>query len=460
MAESIPTGQKNRITPEDCMLYGYNNEGEKIIVGINTEIISNMLLQDYHIMHLIDNNKTYIYKDGVYCTDAKSFLKKELYKTFEGTHNQYWHPVMTEHEAKQILERTCTMASTKIRNLQGYNGLLNLNNCILNLDNMDEYDHSPEFKLLTKLPVNYDLDAQCPCFMGFLEQAIKPEYFNVVGEMMGYTLWPDYNVHKAFMMLGPKRTGKSTLIRVIEALNGHSNCSHVSLQDLVSQRFARARLFGNRINTYGDLPATAMSDVGIFKNVTGEDEIDAEYKGTQIFSFRNTAKLIYSANALPSIKVSDDAFYNRWIIIPFENSFYGREDTGLTARLTTPEELSGILNFALAGLIRLRENDWQFSDRISSGAYYRRKSNPVLAFLEDCCESYETAYATKSDLLKAYNLWASSHGYPSATSKKAFGTIMMDQTVIPTDTCQPKVGDRQVEAWSGIRIKKEPISLS
>jgi len=459
MADSS-TEKKPKITLDDCILSGTNIYGEKVIYGINSEIASNLLLQDYHILHLVDNDDTLIYKDGVYSRDAKSYLKKVLYETFKGTFNQYWYPVMRESVAKEILARTCTMASTTIRKIQNKNRLLNLNNCVLNLDNMDEYDHSPEFKLLTKLPVNYDLDAECPRFMEFLEQAIKPEYHDVVGEMMGYTLWPDYNVHKAFMMLGPKRTGKSTLIRVIEALNGHSNCSHVSLQDLVSQRFARARLFGNRINTYGDLPATAMSDVGIFKNVTGEDEIDAEYKGTQIFSFRNTAKLIYSANALPMIKISDDAFYNRWVIIPFENSFYGREDTGLTTKLTTPEELSGILNFALAGLIRLRKNDWQFSDRISSGAYYRRKSNPVLAFLEDCCESCETAYATKADLLKAYNLWASSHGYPSATSKKAFGTIMQDQTVIPTDTCQPKVGDRQVEAWSGIRIKKEPISLS
>lgn len=459
MAESIFTGKIARITSDDCILGGINKRGEKVIIGINTEIVSDMLLQDYHILHLVENNITYIYKNGVYCTDAKSYLKKMLYEIFAGTHNQAWMPVMTEREAKQILDRTCSMASTTIESLQGKNRLLNLENCVLNLDNMVVYDHSPEFKLITKLPVDYDPDARCPKFMEFLEQAIDTKYFDVVSEMMGYTLWPDYNAQKAFMFLGPKRTGKSTLIRVIEALNGHSNCSHVSLQDLVGQRFPRARLFGNRLNTYGDLPATAMSDVGIFKNVTGEDEIDAEYKGSQIFSFRNTAKLIYSANRLPMIKVDDDAFYNRWVIIPFENSFYGHEDTHLTEKLTTPEELSGILNFALSGLIRLKKNDWHFSDKISSGTYYRRKSNPVLAFLEECCECSDSDYVVKAELLGAYNSWASVNGHPPAASKKGFGTIMQDQTVIPTDTCQPKVGDRQVEAWSGMRFKKEPIVL-
>ena len=331
--------------------------------------------------------------------------------------------------------------------------LLNLANCVLDLTDKTIYDHSPDFKLLTKLPIHYDPDAECPLFMKFLEQAIDDRNFDVVGEMIGYTLWPDYNVHKAFMLLGPKRTGKSTLIRVIEAINGNSNCSHVSLQDLVSQRFARARLFGNRINTYGDLPAIPMSDVGIFKNVTGEDEIDAENKGTQIFSFRNTAKLIYSANSLPRIKINDEAFYNRWIIIPFENSFYGREDVHLTAKLTTQEELSGILNFALLGLDRLIKNRWQFSDHISSGDYYKRESNPVLAFLEDCCEASDTDYIIKADLIKAFNRWASTHKHPPASSKNAFGRIMTDQTIIPVDSCQPKVEDRQVEAWAGIKYK-------
>lgn len=154
------------------------------------------------------------------------------------------------------------------------------------------------------------------------------------------------------------------------------------------------------------------------------------------------------------IKVDDDAFYNRWIIIPFDNSVYGHEDVKLTSKLTSSEELSGILNFALRGLSRLKDNYWQFTDG-NSGAGYRRKSNPVIAFLEDCCEPSDTGYIIKAELLKAYNRWAAEHDLPPAKSKKAFGGIIQDQTVIPVDTSQPKVGDRQVEAWAGIRLKAD-----
>jgi putative DNA primase/helicase len=242
---------------------------------------------------------------------------------------------------------------------------------------------------------------------------------------------------------------------VIEALIGANDCSHVSLQDLAENRFARARLFGKKLNTYGDLPAIPIKDTGIFKNLTGQDTIDAENKFEQIFSFRNRAKLLYSANRLPMLKYEDDAFYNRWIIVPFENSIYGKEDPDLTAKLTTPTELSGILNFGLEGLKQLRANNWHFSyGETESGELYRRASNPLVAFLEDMCIPSDE-YVVKAELVKAFNQYAREKGLPPATSNKAFGIAMQDQMIIPVETKHPKVGGSQVEAWSGISLRKE-----
>ena len=230
----------------------------------------------------------------------------------------------------------------------------------------------------------YEPDAECPKFREFMDQSLDKKYHDLIAEFVGYILWPQYHIHKAFMFLGPKRTGKGTMMRVIEAVVGQNSCSHVSLQDLLEHRFMRARLFGKKLNSYGDLPATPLKDAGIFKNVTGEDTIDAENKYEQPFSFKNSAKMLSSANRLPKMRVPDDAFYGRWVIVPFENSCYGKEDTELTAKLTTAEELSGILNLGLEGLKRLRKNGWRFTYEDDAAAIYRKKSNPLLAFLEYC----------------------------------------------------------------------------
>jgi putative DNA primase/helicase len=243
------------------------------------------------------------------------------------------------------------------------------------------------------------------------------------------------------------------MIRTIEAIVGKPDCSHVSLQDLTGNRFMRARLFGKKLNTYGDLPTTPITDAGIFKNLTGEDTIDAENKFEHPFSFRNKAKLLFSANTLPSMKSHDDAFYNRWIIVPFEESVLGKEDSNLTKKLTVPEELSGILNFGLAGLDRLRTNNWKFSYEDDAAALYRRKSNPIIAFLEDECEVSTDDYVIKADLISAYNQYAKKMKLAQATSGIAFGRAMMDQTSIPVVTFHPKAKDKQVEAWRGIRLK-------
>jgi putative DNA primase/helicase len=263
----------------------------------------------------------------------------------------------------------------------------------------------------------------------------------------------EHIIHKAFMFLGPKRAGKGTMIRVIEAAIGGGDCSHVSLQDLEAHRFMRAKLFGKKLNTYGDLPATPIADAGIFKNLTGEDTIEGENKFEHPFSFKNTAKILFSANALPKMKVHDDAFYNRWIIILFNNSVFGKEDPKLTAKLTTPEELSGIINLAMAGLKRLRENGWKFTYGDDAAAIYLRNCEPVIAFLEDRCEVSE-GYVVKAELVQAFNQYAKQMKLPLASSKKAFGMSMKDQTTIPVETTYPSVDDKQVEAWGGIKLKE------
>lgn len=449
---SIPEPKHSDLNLEDCLLHNRNND----ISGINYDRIAEFVTQRASIIHIIENRKTYLYSNGVYCGHAHDLIESVLYELFSEFTDGGGQSILKKRDLSEIRARIDAKCGISIEQLETVAGnVFNAANGILDLDTGQLNPPSPDNLTLTKSPTAYDPEAECPNFLEFLDEALDTSaQKDAIGEMVGYILESDYHVHKAFMLLGPKRAGKGTFIRTIEATIGHDDCSHVSLQDLSDHRFARARLFGKKLNTSGDLPAIPIKDPGIFKNLTGEDTIDAENKFEQIFSFKNRAKLLFSANALPKLRYEDDAFYNRWIIIPFNNSMFGKEDPGLTARLTTPEERSGILNFGLEGLKRLRTNGWHFSyGEKESGELYRRASNPVIAFLEDKCEPSE-GYVVKADLLKAYNEYAKAQGLPPATSKKSFGTALQDQAVIPVDTTNPKVNGKQVEAWSGIRLKE------
>jgi putative DNA primase/helicase len=438
-----------RLGIEDCIVLNK----QKLPSGINHDVTARWMLQDNHIVHLIETENTLIYRDGVYEDFAEVHLKKTLFDSFECITNSDGRSILSSHDVKEVMDRICMWSLKSINEFRCDKPVFNMANGVLNLETYELMPHSPDWMLMSKSPAKFDPQAKCPNFLKFRDQALESKYHPLIEEFIGYTLWNEYLIHKAFMFLGLPRAGKGTMIRVIESVIGSQDCSHVSLQDLSENRFMRARLFGRKLNTYGDLPTTPIKDTGIFKNLTGEDTIDAENKFEHPFSFKNSTKLLFSANKLPKTKIQDDAFYVRWIIVFFNNSVLGHEDSKLIEKLTTPEELSGIINLALNGLKRLRENVWKFTYDEDPVSIYRRNCEPVIAFLEDRCEVFE-GYVVKSDLVKAYNEYAKQNGLPVAPSKKAFGTTMIDQTVIPVETTYPSVNGKQVEAWAGIKLKQ------
>jgi len=443
------SGGVEKLTPLDCLI-----PDGKHIKGINYDKAAEMILQNAHILRLAETGANYIYIGGVYLPIGWGYLEQQLYENFKGIAKKNGQAVNNSGTINEILNQAFSRKTISMDSLLSRTPMLNVENGLLDLNTKVLIEHDPDYLMLSQMDVEYDPDAECPMFMDFLDGALAPEYHDSMGELFGYTLWPDHNIQKAFMLLGPRRSGKGTMLRVMQALIGELSTSHIGLQQLCNDRFARAELFGKMLNTFGDLPRDPIRDTGFFKAVTGEDSIMAERKFGQPFNFKNIAKLVYSANYAPGLKGSDDdAFYGRWIIFPFENSVYGHEDPHLTEKLTTPAELSGILNWALDGLSRLRDNGWKFSYTDDAAAIYRRKSKPESAFLEDCCEADEISYVPKADLVKAYNEYAKSLGLPPASSKKAFGTYMLDQTIVPVETYHPMVDGRQVEAWRGIRLK-------
>jgi putative DNA primase/helicase len=189
------------------------------------------------------------------------------------------------------------------------------------------------------------------------------------------------------MLFGKGANGKSTLLRLIEAFLGAINCSHRSLQQIDQDRFAVASLFGKLANLFADLKSTRVSETGYFKMLSGGDPIPAEFKFKDAFYFRNKAKLWFSANEIPESDDKTDAYYRRWRIFHFDKQFLkGKDDPQLIDKLTTPEELSGLLNMALTGLSRL-QRDGGFNDKdIDEIRHdYEIHTNDVNAFLYEKC---------------------------------------------------------------------------
>jgi len=99
------------------------------------------------------------------------------------------------------------------------------------------------------------------------------EKWPLLFEIIGYTLYPKYDLHKAVMLIGGGSNGKSTYLRLLRDVLGPENVTSIPLQDLVDddKRFVVAQLHGKLANIFADLPPTALRSTGRFKVLTGED---------------------------------------------------------------------------------------------------------------------------------------------------------------------------------------------
>lgn len=411
-------------------------------------------IKAHHFKTVEDTEKLYHYDHGVYLESGEVILKALVESEFSD--------ITTDTLIRDVIGKVKRRTYTK-RALFNNGHVLNVKNGLIDLDTMELQPHSPDYLSTAQLNIIYDPTATAPRTKTFLEEVAQAKDIPLIEEIIGWLLWPEYTVHKALMLLGQGRNGKGTLLRLITALIGKDNVSNVSLQELASDRFSKADLFGKLANIGGDLPAKDLSDTATFRGLTGGDRSRAQGKYAMPFNFDNTAKMLFSANLLPRSPDDTNAFYSRWIILEFLHTFDPQKGTGdsdLDSKLQTPEELSGLLNIALAGLARLKANGWRFSyDKTVEDVelMYKRNANPVLAFLIDECEERPESYIEKNVLLSRFKEYAERHGLrPVSTTK--FSELLKDQTEIPVSDYRPWTGGGAApRCWLGIKLKNEYI---
>jgi P4 family phage/plasmid primase-like protien len=255
------------------------------------------------------------------------------------------------------------------------------------MDTLELTEHSPDQLHLIQLPLKYDSKARCPNITKFLRQVLNREDVITALEIIGYCLYKSAEYEKATMLVGSGSNGKSVFLKLIEALVGSENTSHIALQDLDKDRFASAGLYCKMVNTFADLKKVKLMSTGHFKMLVSGDRIRGQNKFKDPFDFNNYAKLIFSANEIPESEDQTYAYYRRWLILEFEKVFdEADKDTKLINKLSAPEELSGLLNLALIALKKLRhDNGFKDIPVEEIRKKYEERSNTVKAFIDSKC---------------------------------------------------------------------------
>ncbi len=366
-----------------------------------------------------------VYESGAYKASGEQLIQRQVKKLLGAWNKDSdWSSYLTREvveyirvDAPQLWERPPT-------------DVVNVKNGLLELETNDLKPHDPEHLSPIQIPVEYDPKATCPDWEQFVRQTFpRGRAQELAWEIAGTLLVPDTSIQKAILLVGEGGNGKSAYLSGLTALVGHNNVSTVSLHYLTSNRFAAAQLVGKLANICPDLPTKRLEDTEIFKAISGGDFIQAEQKYRPGFSFRPFARLIFSANALPQSKDCSQAYFDRWIIIPFEQTFRGKRNEVprqvLDARLADPKELSGVLNKAIAALRCVRESG-RFTESQSTRRAlreFREVTDHVAVWLDAVVTSAPGCNLLVRELRAAYNKVAERERRPVMTDSQ-FGKAL------------------------------------
>jgi putative DNA primase/helicase len=309
------------------------------------------------------------------------------------------------------------------------------------------------------LDFDYDPSAAVPeAWLKFLADLFPgdQESIDCLSEMFGYMLTDDTSQQKAFMMIGPPRSGKGTILRVLESMIGIQNRVSPSLASLGTQ-FGLQPLIGKRLAMLSDARLSGKTDqqpiVENILRITGEDSLSVERKHIGAWSGKLSTRFVMASNETPAFSDASGALANRFIMFKFSKSFLGSEDFSLTKRLL--RELPGITNWALDGLSRLTERGYLISPAAGSemAQELREQASPIASFVADKCVVHPHASVERVDLFKVWRSWCIDQGIEHHGTMVSFGR-RLSAAFAQVGRGQPMENGVRANTYTGIRLKR------
>lgn len=426
-----------------------------------TELLVKEIEKENYIYTTRDDIKSemWIYSEGVYIPQGKTFVREFSRKILQEAYTtQLSNAIISKIEADTFIEHDEFFNTNYVDEIPLKNGILNIRTRELT-------EHTPQKIFFNKLPVTYDPDADCPNILEHFKNTLKDvEDVMVMLELFGYLLLKEYRIEKAIMFVGFGRNGKSKTIELMKRFIGADNCASLPLRSLTEESFSLSELFGKMANLAADLSKTDLKETGMIKSLIGRDTIQAKRKYLRDLNFVNYAKMIFAANELPKIFDTTDGFWTKWVLLEFPYKFVTQEtfdkateeerelwkimDVDIIEKLTQPEELSGLLNYALDGLDRLIQNkDFSYSKSTKEVKdMWIRKSDSFTAFCYDHIIEDSDSIITKKLLRKIYHKYTKLHKLQSCSDKAIKITL---ESMFGVSESQNNNFDR---TWEGINF--------
>lgn len=355
--------------------------------GRPTGVIDNRVYEYLtHTQHIfVCGGIPYVYMDGYYHMDLNGTILKTLIK--ECILEQFIRSTTIERIYKLFLQdrRLIKFQDELNRHTGRY---INFQNGMYDVVSRKIYRHNPSIFSVNQIPWEYDPNADHGSGVeieNFLRKSIPDETDReMLLEYAGLCCSIEVHQQKMLVICGDGGTGKSTVINLIQDMVGKRNTSNVAMSKL-ADNFQAIRMMGKLLNSCADLEIDALDDVTMIKKLTGEDSISDSFKGKDVISFDNYAKLLFSTNELPLVRnEKTEGFYRRLLILTM-NEKPEHRDAKLRDKLKA--EMPYFIHIAMEALRRMykrgsileSENSKELTKQL------RADSDTIEAFIDECC---------------------------------------------------------------------------
>lgn len=369
------------LSVKDVCFHSHDGKGNP--TGVVDDRIFQYLIHTKHIV--VCDRIPYIYRDGYFQMDfegtkIKTLIKACCLESFvkSTTIDRVYRLFLQEDSIENTLE-----------DMNAHKGwYINFENGMYDVINKKVWPHSYRTMSINQVPWSYDPNADHGSGIEiekFLAHAIpNKDDREMLLEYIGLCCSIDKDQQKMLVICGDGGTGKSTIINLIQKIVGKRNTSNVAMSNL-SEKFQSINMRGKLLNSCADLEIDALDDVTMIKKLIGEDSISDSYKGKNIISFDNYAKLLFSTNELPLVRnEKTQGFYRRLMVLTM-NEKPKHRDPRLQEKLE--KEIPYLIFLAMEALHRMYKRGYiiESANSEASVRQLRNDSDTIEAFLTTKC---------------------------------------------------------------------------
>lgn len=381
-----------------------------------------------------DDQIYYYNPDGIYDPDGVRKIDLALTSVAGDANNNFKLREVLRRVRNQLLEGPVTFDPDPY--------LLGVSNGLVDLRTGEFRQYRPEDLITDRIDVAYDPEVKCPKFMEFLE-SITPDPIDrlMLVDWFAITAIKEPFAYVLFL-LGLGRNGKGIYEKMLKKFFGRSAFRDMPLAAIDNSDFAASEFYKKRgwiASESGKNKKKASIGTDFIKLTSGNGVIDANVKGKNRIQFEPFFQTLVDTNTMPPINDNSTGWKERFckanmpyvfVSEPDPNNPLERlRDPHLFEKLSTPSELSGILNLiiyrakeiALTKTITKRSGEAMFEE-------YAEQSASVGTFLELFCEYVTTGidfWTPVTPIYDAYKEWCSLK-VGEVVDSRYFGKLLTD----------------------------------